>query len=366
MCKTIILSNHTVPSLIKYSYSIFRYLHRSLGITQKVYLFPLLVPFSNTNGFTVSIGRKNHSMDIICVNLWPFRKTPKTTTAMTSFYLFSVIAHELQHIRILQDWYAGKTNDFGVIFSEWAVAHLRRKEIFGRLVHFYFSAKGTSSLRKRRYDVSPVELICYQYGFQTSYNYHEHLLSSQELNIAKTILRSIEFINQHIEIDYYTSKQAYNRFTHAIYYIQKALYHHPEYIHNYPQLTCIFSQNGFLKSPTQIFAERNPQNEYLCDQILIRMFISLSFDWQNIFQNNFQLYNHMCRLVNNYCTDSINFLKDIIVGRVFLSESILQDNAAMRIKNVTTLNQLILTYHMPRTSGSVFPLYYSDDFTNSI
>lgn len=71
----------------------------------------------------------------------------------------------------------------------------------------------------------------------------------------------------------------------------------------------------------------------------------------------------MCRLANIYCSEAVNYLKNIVSGEVFLSKSVLQDNAAMLIKNVNTLNELMSLYHMPRTSGSVLPLFYSDDFT---
>lgn len=357
-----IIQSHTIISLIKYCRNTFQYLRQSMKISRKVCLIPLTIPFSETNGFTVSLGLKNKALDFIFINLWPFRKKESSAT-MISFYLFSVIAHELKHVKILEDWYNGKTDTFGILFSSWAVNHTGGEGFFNRIIRFYFSSKGTSQLRKKRYDVSPLELICYYFGFQESFNHYAHLLSQQEREIASTILHSLEFINRYIDIDYFTSKQAYNRFTHTLYYIQKSFTRHPEQLQKYPQFSCIFTPSGLLKSPSQIFADRTKDNTDLLDQILIRMFITLSFNWQDIFIKEQQFYDHICKLANTYCSESINYLKNIVSGEVFLSKSVLQDNAAMLIKNVNTLNQLMSSYHMPRTSGSVLPLFYSDDFT---
>lgn len=180
-----IIQGNTITSLIKYCRNSFQSLRQSMKISRKVYLITLMIPFSETNGFTVSVGHKNRALDFVFINLWPFRKKELSAT-MASFYLFSVVAHELKHVQILEEWYEGKTDTFGVLFSEWAVKHVGGEGFFNTIIRFYFSSKGTSQLRKKRYDVSPIELICYHFGFQKSFDYYAHLLSQQELEIVST------------------------------------------------------------------------------------------------------------------------------------------------------------------------------------
>ena len=104
----------------------------------------------------------------------------------------------------------------------------------------------------------------------------------------------------------------------------------------------------------------------MIDEILIRLFISLSIDWTSIFATHTDFYNHIAALANNYCEKTVYYLKNISLGEVFLHKDILQDNAAMLIKNVHILNKLMNKYGMNHTSGSVLPVYYMDDFARGI
>lgn len=358
-----VFKKETIRELRNRCRQIYLQLRESMKITRKICLLPLYIPFSEINGLTVTIGAKNKSVDLIIVNLRPYQNSHNQTLAMTSFFLHSVIAHELKHIQLMEEWYSGRTNEFSILFSEWAQKHICKGILRIQPIRSYLALKGASTLRKQRYAVSPIELICYRYGFQEAFNQQSSFLNAKEVEIAKTILESIEFINQHLEIDYYNTKQAYNRFTHSLHLLNQAVKRRPKQLSAYPQLYCIFTPDGLIKSPIQVFSERTESNRDLIDQILIRMFITLSFDWDTIFQAEKKLFHHICILANQYCAETIHYLKHMVIGEVFLSKSVLQDNAAMLIKNTATLNNLMNTYHIPHTTGSVLPLYYSDEFT---
>ena len=78
-----------------------------------------------------------------------------------------------------------------------------------------------------------------------------------------------------------------------------------------------------------------------------------------MFRKSPGLRNHLEELANRYCRSTIDYLKDSAIGRVFLDEAILQDNAAMLAKNVDRLNKLMVQYNMAHTEGSIIPLYYT-------
>lgn len=349
----------------QYASVLFNTLLGTLNITRKVRVLTIRIPFCSVNGFTVSFGRKNRLSDLVIINISPYVANSGLTPQMARFFLHSVIAHELKHIQILQDWYTGVSTDFRILFSQWALDHVRTRFQPDCIIRHYLSYKGASVLRRKRYDVSSMELCCFQYGFQEAMRALGSTLDDEDKTLAQTILDSIVFVNQYLEIDYFSSKQAYNRFTHTLYYLQKYVRKYPQQIKNYPQLACVFSPNGLLKTPNLLFSERTEDNSSFIDDVLIRMFITMSFDWQSIFAHNTDLYHHMGILANQYCNDSISYLKHTQLGEVFLHQDILQDNAAMLIKNVNTLNQLMTLYRIPRTAGSVLPLYYSDDFTKA-
>lgn len=118
-----------------------------------------------------------------------------------------------------------------------------------------------------------------------------------------------------------------------------------------------------LKSPAKIYAEQTEENKQLADNILIRLFITMEFDWTQLFAEHKALYDHIAVLANDYCSKTVDYLKNITLGEVFLHKDILQDNAAMLIKNTNTLNKRMDKYGMAHTTGSVLPVYYLDDFS---
>lgn len=341
--------------------SVFLKLKEKLDISGKVNLITLSIPFSSANGFTLSIGKKDNAFYFVVLNLAPFKKKYRTSSTLAHFFLYSVIAHELKHIKILEEWYNGELNETGVLFSEWALYHLGNGLFLDRVIRSYLAFRETSSFRKKRYDVSPIELLCYNFGFQEAYSIYSNQFSEDELNIVSTIVDSIDFINRHIEIDYFSSKQAYNRFTHSIYYLQRLIRRYPEKISRFPQLQFLFSNIGLIKSPEELFGQRNNKNKELIDYVLIRMFITMSYDWSNTFEKSPKLYDHIATLSNQYCMEAIHYLKNISIGEVLLNRSILHDNAAMLIMNVNTINNLMVKYNIPHTSGSVIPLYFMDN-----
>lgn len=353
----------SLASYKKYCYAVFEELRESLKIRRKVRLISIPIPFSSFNGFAISAGKQNKSFDVVFVNLWPYLRSRKGSQTMPLFYLYSVVAHELKHIKILQDWYDGINCEFDVLFSQWTLNHFLSGFFVERMARNYLLFRGASELKKRRYDVSPIELLCYQFGFQEAFIHFSDLFDSHELELAQTIIDSINFIVQHFEIDYFSGRQAYNRFTHTFYYLARFVQRHPKHIERCPQLSFIFNAEGLIKSPELIFAERTDENARLIDRILIRMFITTSLDWGAMFKSNPDLHHHINALSNTYCAEAVDYLKNTKLGEVFLHQSVLQDNAAMLIKNVHTLNQLMDTHCMNRTSGSLIPMYYSDDFT---
>lgn len=85
--------------------------------------------------------------------------------------------------------------------------------------------------------------------------------------------------------------------------------------------------------------------------------MTYDMDWKSAFENSPELHKHIESLSNEYCRRSIEFMKNIHVGEVFLSKDLLQDNAAMLIRNTDKLNKLMQRFNMEHTTGSLIPLF---------
>lgn len=212
-------------------------------------------------------------------------------------------------------------------------------------------------LKEIRRITSLNELVCTQVGFQRAYDMLKELLSTEEKQAISMIMQSVDFLCSHLEISYKKSLQPYNLFAQSILGIQNRLKRDIQLLDNFPQLKYIVNVNGKIFSPEEWYQYENGAAPDFCDAMLIRLFLLFDMNWEDIFQRNHDFFLHMEQLANQYCQQTVYYLKNMEIGEVLWNQNILQDNAAMLIKNTAVLHKLMHKFGMKHTGGSVVSLF---------
>lgn len=313
-----------------------------------------ILPIAN-NGYVQVRKHKDGYWYRLYINLLPFLMGQYTSNRMRLFYLYATIVHEVKHVELLE---SERANDYGELLAFWEeyrnFSKLRVIDDMGLLL----MRKTAHVSRKRRYRVSVAEIICNLSGFQRSYTALYPYLAESERDTIENMIHSLAFLKQHIAITYSNRNHPYSLFPKMIREAQTVLKKDTDRIENdLKPMNMLFQREGHLKPMEQLFYERTDLNGSVVDGLLINWFICADMDFSAIFQRNSELKKHIEELANQYCRSSIEYLKDSAIGKVFLDDAILQDNAAMLIKNVDRLNKLVARYNMVRSAGSVIPLY---------
>lgn len=293
----------------------------------------------------------------IRINLLPFLMGKFTSNRMRLFYLYVTIVHELHHVHLLE---CKKVETYSELMAFWeeyrSFSRLRLMDGIGMLL----MRKKAAATRRNKYRASVAETMCNLAGFEKSYKVLGAYLSQSETENVNKIIESLKFLQNHISVTYGHGNQPYNLFTKMVREVQPLLKKDPhELSGTLKPMMYLFSPEGHVKSVEQLFAERTDENEQIIDGLLTHWFICADMVFSPIFERDPTLKNHLETLANRYCAGVIQYLKNIEIGEIFLDKEILQDNAAMLVKNVDRLNKLMAHYDMIHFQGSVIPLYYT-------
>ena len=326
------------------------------NMTDRISVHYSMLPIANNGYVQVRKHKKSYRYHLY-INLHPFLLGKFTSNRMRLFYLYATIVHEVKHAELLE---SEGVNDYSELLAFWeeyrSFGKLRVLDDIGQLL----MRKTARISRKRRYRVSVAEIICNLSGFQRSYAALCPYLTESERDTIENMIHSLTFLKQHIAITYSNRNHPYSLFPKMIREAQTVLKKDTDRIENdLKPMNMLFQREGHLKPMEQLFCERTDLNGAVVDGLLINWFICADMDFSTMFQRNPELRKHIEELANQYCSSAITFLKDSAIGKVFLDDAILQDNAAMLIKNVDRLNKLIARYNMVRTEGSIIPLYYT-------
>ena len=293
----------------------------------------------------------------IRINLLPFLIGQYTSNRMRLFYLYATIVHELYHVQLLE---CQKVASYCELMAFWEehrdFTQLRLMDNLGMLL----MRKKAMVTQRNKYRASVAEILCNLTGFEKGYKVFGEYLSQTEIATIDKIIISLRFLGKHMAITYGHGNQPYNLFTKMVREIQPLLKKDPTKLSDsLKPMMCLFSLEGHVKSIEQLFSERTEENAQVIDGLLTHWFICADMDFSSIFEKEPALKVHLEKLANQYCAAAIQYMKNIEIGAVFLDEDILQDNAAMLVKNVDRLNKLMIRYDMVHVEGSIIPLYYT-------
>ena len=321
-------------------------------VSIKCSLMPIL-----SNGYVRIRKADNGYRYHIRINLLPFLIGQYASNRMRLFYLYATIVHELYHIHLLE---REKVVSYCELMAFWeeqrGFTRLRLMDNLGMIL----MRKKAMVTKRNKYRTSVAEILCNLAGIEKSYKVFAKYLSQAETATVDKIIASLRFMEEHISITYGHGNQPYNLFTKMVREIQPLIKKDPTKLSDiFKPMMCLFSLEGHVKSVEQLFAERTAENDQVIDGLLTHWLICADMDFSPIFEKNPALKEHLEKLANQYCAAAIQYIKNIEIGEVFLDKEILQDNAAMLVKNVNRLNKLMVHYGMAHTEGSIIPLYYT-------
>lgn len=309
--------------------------------------FPILA-----NGF-ILIPRCNVlKTNEIFINASTVLFNSNLNTVKKYFYTFVTLYHELMHQRILR-WHS--VHDYPAMLAFWEeyrnMSFLRFTDAFSKMITKDFH----SSIKRRAVAMSEIECTyqAYARGYQIFYDH----LSEDDRSTLKTVLDSLQFVRSNLAIVYGLRNQhPYSSFVRMIQEVQavqktakdKQLLPDP--------MRVLFFNDGSMKNLEMLLESRNAENCELLDKLIINLFICTEYDYSAIFEGNLCAKEVLTGIANRYRSDAIGFIRDIDRGSIFLTSGILNDNAAMLIKKMARLDQLMDQYQMERTGG-IIPLY---------
>jgi hypothetical protein len=268
---------------------------------------------------------------------------------MTWFYIYATIVHELEHIQLTLDLEGQGLPEYKRFMAALCQTRKMQRKQWNGIVPNY------SQMKKRM--TSLPELICTQVGFRRGFDVLSSAMDTQERELVSQMINSVGFLCKHLEITYATSSQPYNQFSRCILSIHEHVQKEPQLRSRYKQLGYIVDEIGNFYTPQFLYMQSQQDGQEFYDSMLIHLFILFDMNWQAAFDENKEMFLHMERLANQYCRQSVLYLKNMKMGEAFLGVDVLQDNAAMLIRNTERMNALMRRFGMKHTEGSLIPLY---------
>lgn len=317
--------------------------------------FKLRPNLNSINGYVQAYMLKHKRTATVTLNTVAFLRMAKKEGVPVWFYIYTTIVHELEHLRLIKILETGECvnfNDFAAALCQYTAYTKRNLSgLFDGLIPIPDYSKIKEGM------TSLPELICTQRGMHRAFEVLNEVLSDEAKSTVLKMTESIDFLCEHIEITYRRSSQPYNQFAQNVISMNQRLAKDPSVSGRLKLLNCFFGKNGKPLSPTVLYSRAVSENEKLYNALLIHMFLLFDMDWTSIFTEQPELFSLVESLADAYCSQTVEYLKNISTGEIFLSVDILQDNAAMLIKNTERLNALMKRYGMERSGGSVYALY---------
>lgn len=308
----------------------------------------------NTNGALVKLSKGQYH---ILINPIPFRVLAKESHILAYFYLYTTILHEFYHIEL----YETKIENLDCFDFNHAMMLLEDyPDIKGRQVGKAFEnilSLGKSDVRKKNYAISATELACNCHSLQKALANFESVLPKDRMKNIQLMLKSSEYLCNNIEIAYTKKGLPFSRFVIMVKSYARIISKNPDYLKKAPYLNSIFLEGGDLKSIDSVYSYAKTESGSFYSQFLFRLFLYASFDFTEAFAQCAEMKKLLENLSNCYIKETIEYLREIHMGEILLKKEVLEDNAAMRIKNVSRLQAQMKKYNMSNTAGCVYPLY---------
>lgn len=281
----------------------------------------------------------------VYINLWPFLGSCSRNTA--KYYMLSAaIFYEWKLLRLDRDLEAVGQKDAAM----WLAAGER--QLFPRQGRCFclFDPVTGKQRRQQSGEISAGALLCLRESLRRANALFAPFLD-REGQLFRELENGAAFMLTHLEIGYPHGEEPVNRFG---YFLSRRAGKRtpPE-----SPLAVLLREDGTVRSLLELWEARTEENAGLLDGLMLQVFLRLEEDCREAFEKDPWFKCHMESLVNGGITQRLDYLKNMEEGSPVAVDAVLQDNAAMVIRDVRLLDKLLKTYGMEKTSGSVIPLY---------
>lgn len=322
-------------------------------LCKQIYLH--IQPLSkNTNGALVHLIRGQYH---ILINPIPFRKVAKESPALAYFYLYTTILHEFHHIELHET----KPDQLDCLEYNHALMLLEDyPDLKGRRLGKAFEnilSLGNRSVRKKKYAISATELACNCESLRKALARFQESLPEDRTRNVRLILSASEHLCNHIEIAYSFRGTPYSRFVYMVKAYSNLISKNPNYLEAAPYLRTLFTEKGEFVPVQSVYQRAKEEVGSFYTQVLFQLFLYSAFDFTEAFNGCEEMRSFLEELSNHYIKETIAYFQSIHMEEILVEKEIIEDNAAMKIKNVSRLQALMKKYKMNNTAGSVYPLY---------
>ncbi len=296
----------------------------------------------------------------VIINLLPILRLQNSTLQMKKFYIYNTIVHELTHIKMqvkLRKSSIIPYAEFLAAWNQWFQFESLSIPLSPNLIPD-ISKKELNERKRRRWSSPAAEVFCVTEGMERAYKAIGESLSETERSLAEKYLTSLRFIKDKLEITYGRDGYPRDLFVFSIKQMQKYIRAKKGDMDRIPVLRELFHEDGTMLTVEELVKGIDDGDApELFQSILLHVFIHIDCAWNKKIEYSERLRELLSVLSNEYCDKCVKYLEGMKLGEVFVPKYMLQDNAAMLIKNATRLNKKMELYGLERTSGSVIALY---------
>ena len=296
--------------------------------------------FSKIKG-CVKPNLKSSGYEII-INLAPFTKMNEDNK---KFYLYSTIAHEIEHIKIFEKVKHNNCYDLKYFISLMEfISYLcdlnqLPSELNNNLIKKYL----LNTKININYDISTSEIKSTLEGYKKANDN-----SGVHKENIELLLKSLEIINKDMIITHDNNGYIVDK---EIYYINKAsiyLKKNPMLISEYPILKILFHDDGNLKNISELYNSINNDNYSIIDNVIINM-----LNEDNIIDDK-EFKRYIAKLIEEYNNKTIEFYENIELVKIFISkETNIYENLKKLVNKTRYLNTIASKLNIKVRSGLV-------------
>lgn len=323
--------------------------------------YSISLKFQNTpfqpNGYVQAIWFKKKWRFYITINLWHVSKNKSYSDAERYFYTCATLCHELHHVYLYVNGEKCRFNNY--------LDYIAFMETTGRFSNNYlmeiysmiFSAKNYYQYRKQKYMTAPTELICMRYGYSDALILMNSMLNDSERIVLERIAESVSLVCKSIEVGYLRNAQPINLFAKLLGNVVTASRKKSDFTTRYPQFRLLLRETGGLRDIEDIYRMGKAEQLNYSADIVVHLFCFA--DEASLVKQGLpdDMYKDLEYWANEYIAMGIQYLQTKDLARVILSDQIVEDNAAVIIKNITLLNRRMTALGMKHYTGSVLPIY---------
>lgn len=345
----------TYETLKEFCVAAFEHGCRMLNIESSAVSFSFQRNPLSANGSMRCLKRDAYNFYVI-VNLWHNLHRNFNDDYERYFYACVTVLHELFHIRLQIH---GSDNNFDdyLSFLSYIEETGRFSRNFGSKFYAMLFSQVSLNHGRYRYFSNPEEICCIRYGYLSAYSLLQNVLNQYSSIKIEKICESIELIYNNIEACYIRKSQPISLLAKCYCRIVTAVEKNHSLLQQYPLFSLFIEENGSIRNLQGIYSIGKRKEIDFLDDIVVRFF--MWEDENELIYNKFseEMYADIEQWANSYIEKGVDYLQKQELAEVVLPPKIIEDNAALIIKNIDILNQRMLLLGMKHNGKNIVPLY---------